>query len=55
MKFVETSDVTSWYAKASDLAQFDRSIGAKHPDPAWLESTYRMPCHLQFVISMLAQ
>ena len=55
MKFVETSDVASWYAKASDLAQFDRSIGARHADPQWVETTYQLPPHLQLAISKLAE
>ncbi|MEZ6132972.1 MAG: hypothetical protein R3C59_30240 [Planctomycetaceae bacterium] len=55
MKIVQTSDVTSWYFRASDLADFDHSIGSRHVDPEWVEATYRMPCHLQFAITMCAQ
>jgi len=55
MKIVQTSDVAAWYSKASDLAQFDRSIGSKQVDPEWAESTFHMPFHLQFAITMCAQ
>ena len=55
MKFIETADIQDAYSRASDLADFNQTIGAQQADPEWVETTYQMPPHLQFAITRLAE
>ena len=54
MKTVQADDLALWYAQAGNLAEFTRTIGRHQPDDVWVESTFRMPLHLQFAITQMA-
>lgn len=55
MKIVTTDDVRQWYVDANELAGFTHRIGRKRPGEDAVDPGFRMPQHLQFLISRLSE
>jgi len=51
---VTTADIRSWYAKASSLEVFTRSLGQKEVSAEYLENTVGLPLHLRIAVQGLA-